>query len=167
MDVTVADAPERSRFEAWLADGTLVGMAVYTAREDAIVFTHTEVPEQYEGQESDPLVFCTGPGPAQQVDPFIPWLMRKTGAKTFFLPSADYIWPRVLNARVREVVTAGGPELLGAVAALLDEHTENAQRVLVPEASRDLGLAKLQRRLHHAKRAQSLGFPRFERLDHD
>ncbi len=50
MDVTVADAPERSRFEAWLADGTLVGMAVYTAREDAIVFTHTEVPEQYEGQ---------------------------------------------------------------------------------------------------------------------
>src|SRR5579884_60669 len=43
-------------------------------------------PEQYEGQESDPLVFCTGPGPAQQVDPFIPWLMERTGAKTFFLP---------------------------------------------------------------------------------
>ena len=29
-------------------------------------------PEQYEGQESDPLIFCTGPGPAQQVDPLIP-----------------------------------------------------------------------------------------------
>ena len=26
-------------------------------------------PEQYEGQESDPLIFCTGPVPAQQVDP--------------------------------------------------------------------------------------------------
>ena len=39
-------------------------------------------PEQYEGQESDPLIFCTGPVPAQQVDPFIPWLMRETGAKT-------------------------------------------------------------------------------------
>ena len=25
-------------------------------------------PEQYEGQESDPLIFCTGPVPAQQVD---------------------------------------------------------------------------------------------------
>ena len=36
-------------------------------------------PEQYEGQESDPLIFCTGPVPAQQVDPFIPWLMRETG----------------------------------------------------------------------------------------
>ena len=61
-------------------------------------------PEQYEGQESDPLIFCTGPVPAQQVDPFIPWLMRETGAKTFYLPSADYIWPHVMNARVREVV---------------------------------------------------------------
>jgi len=44
-------------------------------------------PEQYEGQESDPLIFCTGPVPAQQIDPFIPWLMQQTGAKTFYLPS--------------------------------------------------------------------------------
>ncbi|HEY0118841.1 MAG TPA: GNAT family N-acetyltransferase [Cellulomonas sp.] len=50
MDVTVADAPERSRFEAWLEDGTLAGVAAYTMREDAIVFTHTEVPQEYEGQ---------------------------------------------------------------------------------------------------------------------
>ncbi len=70
-------------------------------------------PEQYEGQESDPLIFCTGPVPAQQVDPLIPWLMRHTGAKTFYLPSADYIWPHVLNARVREVVTANGGAILG------------------------------------------------------
>src|SRR5213082_2369852 len=70
-------------------------------------------PEQYEGQEADPLIFCTGPVPAQQVDPFIPWLMRETGAKTFYLPSADYIWPHVLNARVREVVTANGGTIVG------------------------------------------------------
>src|SRR6476646_5004660 len=70
-------------------------------------------PEQYEGQESDPLVFCTGPVPAQQVDPLIPWLMRETGARAFYLPSADYIWPRVLNARVREVVTANGGSIVG------------------------------------------------------
>ncbi len=50
MDVTVADAPERGRFEAWAQDGTLVGTAAYTMREDAIVFTHTEVPQEYEGQ---------------------------------------------------------------------------------------------------------------------
>ena len=33
-------------------------------------------PEQYEGQECHPLIFCTGPVPAQQVEPFFPWLMR-------------------------------------------------------------------------------------------
>ena len=70
-------------------------------------------PEQYEGQESDPLIFCTGPVPAQQVDPLIPWLMRQTGAKRFYLPSADYIWPHVLNARVKEVVAANGGEIVG------------------------------------------------------
>src|ERR1041384_2217325 len=80
-------------------------------------------PEQYEGQESDPLVFCTGPGPAQQVDPFIPWLMEQTGAKTFYLPSADYIWPHVMNARVRDVVTANGGEVVGEEYFPLD-HTD-------------------------------------------
>ena len=80
-------------------------------------------PEQYEGQESDPLIFCTGPVPAQQVDPLIPWLMRETGAKTFYLPSADYIWPHVLNARVREVVTANGGSIVGEEYHPLD-HTD-------------------------------------------
>jgi len=70
-------------------------------------------PEQYEGQECDPLIFCTGPVPAQQVDPLIPWLMKKTGAKRFYLPSADYIWPHVLNQRVRQVVTARGGTIVG------------------------------------------------------
>lgn len=70
-------------------------------------------PEQYEGQECDPLVFCTGPVPAQQVDPLIPWLMRETGARKFFLPSADYIWPRVMNRKVRAVVTANGGAVVG------------------------------------------------------
>ena len=54
-------------------------------------------PEQYEGQECDPLIFCTGPVPAQQIEPFFPWLMEETGAKTFYLPSADYIWPHTLE----------------------------------------------------------------------
>jgi branched-chain amino acid transport system substrate-binding protein len=70
-------------------------------------------PEQYEGRESDPLVFCTGPVPAQQVDTLVPWLMQRTGAKTFYLPSADYVWPHVMNARVHEVVTANGGSILG------------------------------------------------------
>src|SRR5437870_5588985 len=70
-------------------------------------------PEQYEGQECDPLLFCTGPVPAQQVDPLIPWLMQQTGAKNFYLPSADYIWPHTMNKKVREVVTANGGAIVG------------------------------------------------------
>ena len=85
-------------------------------------------PEQYEGQECDPLIFCTGPVPAQQVEPLIPWLMERTGARTFYLPSADYIWPRVLNAKVREVVTALGGEIVGEEYFPLD-HTDYAEMV--------------------------------------
>src|SRR5438552_14698913 len=85
-------------------------------------------PEQYEGQECDPLIFCTGPVPAQQVDPFIPWLMKKTGARRFYLPSADYIWPHILNQRVREVVTANGGMIVGEEYFRLD-HADYRQTI--------------------------------------
>jgi branched-chain amino acid transport system substrate-binding protein len=93
-------------------------------------------PEQYEGQESDPLVFCTGPVPAQQIDPFIPWLMQTTGAKTFYLPSADYIWPHVLNARVREVAEANGGEIVGEEYHPLDhvDYGETVERIIASGA---------------------------------
>src|SRR5881396_4079167 len=85
-------------------------------------------PEQYEGQELDPLIFCTGPVPAQQVEPLIPWLMQHTGAKKFYLPSADYIWPHTMNKKVREVVTANGGSIVGEEYFLLD-HTDYAETV--------------------------------------
>jgi branched-chain amino acid transport system substrate-binding protein len=85
-------------------------------------------PEQYGGAESDPLIFCTGPGPAQQVDPLIPWLMHRTGAKRFYLPSSDYIWPHVLNERVTEAVTANGGEIVGEEYHPLD-HMDYAATV--------------------------------------
>jgi ABC-type branched-subunit amino acid transport system substrate-binding protein len=88
-------------------------------------------PEQYEGQESDPLIFCTGPVPAQQVEPLIPWLMEQTGAKKFYLPSADYIWPQVLNKKVTEVATANGGEIVGEEYFPLDheDYGETIERI--------------------------------------
>ena len=80
-------------------------------------------PEQYEGQECHPLIFCTGPVPAQQVEPLFPWLMQQTGARRFYMPSADYIWPHTMNKKVREVVTAEGGEIVGEEYFPLD-HTE-------------------------------------------
>ena len=89
-------------------------------------------PEQYEGQECDPLIFCTGPVPAQQVDPFIPWLMQHTGAKKFYLPSADYIWPHTMNKKVREVVTANGGTILGEEYFPLDhaDYRETVAKIM-------------------------------------
>src|SRR5438876_7891784 len=85
-------------------------------------------PEQYEGQEYDPLIFCTGPVPAQQLEPLIPWLMEQTGAKKFYLPSADYIWPHTLNKVVRRLVTAGGGSIVGEEYFPLD-HTDYRKTV--------------------------------------
>jgi ABC-type branched-subunit amino acid transport system substrate-binding protein len=85
-------------------------------------------PEQYEGQECDPLIFCTGPVPAQQVEPLIPWLMQQTGAKRFYLPSADYIWPHTMNKKVREVVTANGGAIVGEEYFPLD-HTDYGKTI--------------------------------------
>ena len=70
-------------------------------------------PEQYEGQEYHPLLFCTGAVPAQQVEPLIPWLMHETGARSFYLPSADYIWPHVMNRKLHEVASANGGQVVG------------------------------------------------------
>jgi branched-chain amino acid transport system substrate-binding protein len=88
-------------------------------------------PEQYEGQECDPLIFCTGPVPAQQLDPFIPWLMQETGVKTFYLPSADYIWPHVMNKRIREIVTANGGTIAGEEYFALDhaDYSETIEKI--------------------------------------
>jgi ABC-type branched-subunit amino acid transport system substrate-binding protein len=85
-------------------------------------------PEQYEGQECDPLIFCTGPVPAQQVDPLIPWLIERTGAKRFALPSADYIWPRIMNEKVRQIVTAAGGEIVEEDYYPLD-HTDYSDAI--------------------------------------
>lgn len=68
-------------------------------------------PQLYEGQECTPFLFNTGPTPAQQCDAFIPWLIAQ-GAKRFCLPSANYVWPRLLNRYARRVIEASGGEVV-------------------------------------------------------
>ena len=52
-----------------------------------------------------------GPTPSQQCDRLIPWLI-KNGGKRFAFPSANYIWPHVLNQYARKVVEANGGEVV-------------------------------------------------------
>lgn len=68
-------------------------------------------PQLYEGRECTPYIFCTGPTPAQQCDEFIPWLM-KNGGKRFALPSANYVWPHILNEYARKVIEKNGGEVI-------------------------------------------------------
>ncbi|SIO65515.1 amino acid/amide ABC transporter substrate-binding protein, HAAT family [Bradyrhizobium erythrophlei] len=68
-------------------------------------------PQQYEGKECTPYLFCTGPVPAQQCDQIIPWLI-KNGGKRFALPSANYIWPHVLNEYTRKLIENNGGEVI-------------------------------------------------------
>jgi ABC-type branched-subunit amino acid transport system substrate-binding protein len=65
-------------------------------------------PQLYEGQECTPNLFNTGPTPAQQCDELIPYLIKTLGKKRFALPSANYVWPQLLNKYARKVIEANG-----------------------------------------------------------
>lgn len=68
-------------------------------------------PQLYEGGECTPYVYCTGPTPAQQCDPLIPWLIEN-GGKRFALPAANFLWPRKLNEYARKKIEEHGGEVV-------------------------------------------------------
>lgn len=82
-------------------------------------------PQLYEGKECTPYLYCTGPAPAQQCDTFIPWLI-KNGGKRFYLPSADYVWPHVLNQYARKVIEKSGGEVVGEEYFPVDQNEYSA-----------------------------------------
>ena len=49
-EVTVRDNPERHRYEAVDASGSVAGFVTYRRDGDKVVFRHTEVDDAYEGQ---------------------------------------------------------------------------------------------------------------------
>jgi urea transport system substrate-binding protein len=57
--------------------------------------------------------------------------MQQTGAKKFYLPSADYIWPHVMNKKVREIVTANGGTIEGEEYFPLDhaDYSKTIERI--------------------------------------
>ncbi|MGA8259922.1 MAG: substrate-binding protein [Arenicellales bacterium] len=127
-DDSVAEAKSRKLVQEVQVDVLLGG--IYSSTRQAIKRPAVEengklyiYPEQYEGEECHPLIFCTGPVPAQQVESLIPWLMKKTGAKKFYCPSADYIWPHTLNRKLREAATPLGGSIVGEEYYPLD-HTD-------------------------------------------
>jgi ABC-type branched-subunit amino acid transport system substrate-binding protein len=82
-------------------------------------------PQLYEGKECTPYVYCAGPTPAQQCDTFIPWLIQN-GGKKFYLPSADYEWPHLLNQYARRVIELNGGEVVGEEYFPIDQNDYTA-----------------------------------------
>jgi ABC-type branched-subunit amino acid transport system substrate-binding protein len=71
-------------------------------------------PELYEGGEcKSKYVFCTGPVPAQQLIPFIPWLMANGYGNSFYLMSSDYIWPKSMDKQAKVVIEQNGGKIVG------------------------------------------------------
>jgi ABC-type branched-subunit amino acid transport system substrate-binding protein len=69
-------------------------------------------PQLYEGQECTKFLFNTGPSPAQQCDRLIPYIMKTLGKKRFAMPSANYVWPQLLNKYARKVIESNGGEVV-------------------------------------------------------
>jgi branched-chain amino acid transport system substrate-binding protein len=112
---SVAVANVRKLIQRDKVDVVLGGItsSMRNAIKDAIVTRGRTLyiyPQLYEGLECTPYIFCTGPTPAQQCDEFIPWLIKQ-GGKRFALPSANYVWPNVLNKYARKVIEANGGEV--------------------------------------------------------
>jgi ABC-type branched-subunit amino acid transport system substrate-binding protein len=69
-------------------------------------------PQLYEGQECTKFLYNTGPSPAQQCDRLIPYLIKTLGKKRFAMPSANYVWPQLLNKYARKVIESSGGEVV-------------------------------------------------------
>ncbi len=70
-------------------------------------------PMAYEGMEQSPNIFYTGAAPNQQIIPAVQWCHDTLGARRFFLVGSDYIWPRCVNAIIKDQLVSLGAELVG------------------------------------------------------
>jgi urea transport system substrate-binding protein len=70
-------------------------------------------PMAYEGMEQSPNIFYTGAAPNQQIIPAVQWCHDTLGARRFFLVGSDYIWPRCVNAIIKDQLVSLGAELAG------------------------------------------------------
>lgn len=84
-------------------------------------------PLQYEGMESSPHIVYTGAAPNQQIVPAVKWSMDRLGTRVFLVGS-DYIFPRMANLIINDLVAALGGEVLGEEYLLLG--TDDVEEVV-------------------------------------
>lgn len=78
-------------------------------------------PVQYEGLEDSANIIYLGAAPNQQAIPAVRWAIEKLQAKRFFLIGSDYVFPRAINAILRDVITDAKSKIVGEKYVLLGE----------------------------------------------
>jgi urea transport system substrate-binding protein len=69
-------------------------------------------PVQYEGMEQSANIIYTGAAPNQQIIPGVRWALEKLG-KRVYLAGSDYVFPRMANILIKDMLKAGGGVLAG------------------------------------------------------
>lgn len=69
-------------------------------------------PVQYEGMEQSPSIIYTGAAPNQQIIPGVRWALEKLG-KRVYLVGSDYVFPRMANIIIKDLLSASGGVLAG------------------------------------------------------
>jgi urea transport system substrate-binding protein len=77
-------------------------------------------PNAYEGLEDSPNIIYTGAAPNQHIIPAVKWSYDRLKARRYFLAGSDHIWPRGVNATVKDYLNALGAEVVGEEYLLLD-----------------------------------------------
>lgn len=80
-------------------------------------------PTLYEAQECSKNCFYTGAVPNQQLDDFVPWIIKTLGRKKFYMVGSNYIYPKETNREVKALLKLHGGENVGEEYAPLG-HTE-------------------------------------------
>lgn len=115
-------------------------------------------PQLYEGQECTEHLYVTGPTPYQQIDGLIPYLIAEKGARRFAMPSANYIWPQLLNKAARRLIEESGAEVVfeeyypldqieysATVAKIMSEDVDHVFLTIIPP-----GLQAFTKQLYEA-----------------
>jgi urea transport system substrate-binding protein len=69
-------------------------------------------PVQYEGMEQSAHIIYTGAAPNQQIVPGTRWAMQTFGQRVYLVGS-DYVFPRMANIIIADLINAAGGEVIG------------------------------------------------------
>lgn len=94
-------------FGCWSSGCREVVQAVVESRQHLFFY-----PMAHEGMARSPNIIYTGPTPNQQVLPATDWAMRGFGRRVY-LVGTDALFPRRVNAMLRDFIQLGGGQVLG------------------------------------------------------